>query len=152
MEHGQANARHLIGWKEFVSFPEWGNRRVKAKIDTGARTSALDVVSYELREANGQGLMAELRLALHRKRRDGLVVVQTPVLGMIAVRNSNGVREQRPLIETSIRLGPVTKRVRLTVTNRAGMVFRMILGRKALEGSFVVDVSRKYVLGTRAPS
>jgi hypothetical protein len=152
MEHGQANARLLIGWKEYVSFPEWGNRRVKAKIDTGARTSALDVVSYELRKVDGQGLMAELRLALHRKRRDGMVVVQAPVLRMIAVRNSNGVREQRPLIETSIRLGPVTKRVRLTVTNRAGMVFRMILGRKALEGSFVVDVSRKYVLGARAPA
>jgi hypothetical protein len=142
----------LIGWKEYVSFPEWGHRRVKAKVDTGARTSAIDVVSYDLRQADGQGLIAELRLALHRRRRDRLVVVQTPVLRMIAVRNSNGMREQRPLIETSIRLGPVTKRVRLTVTNRAGMCFRMILGRKALEGNFVVDVSQKYLLGVREPS
>jgi hypothetical protein len=152
MERGPANTRLLIGWKEYVTFPEWGNRRIKAKIDTGARTSALDVAGYELRRAEGQGLIAELRLALHRKNRNQLYLIQTPVLRMIAVRNSNGMREQRPLIETSIRLGPVTKRVRLTVTNRAGMRFRMILGRKALEGSFVVDVSQKYVLGSREPS
>jgi hypothetical protein len=152
MERGQSETPLLIGWKEYVSFPEWGNRRVKAKIDTGARTSAFDVVSYDLRQAEGGRLIAELRLALHRKRRDEVLIVHMPVLRMIAVRNSNGVREQRPLIETSIQLGPVTKRVRLTVTNRAGMRFRMILGRKALEGSFVVDVSQKYVLGGRAPS
>jgi hypothetical protein len=152
MQRGQAETPLLIGWKEYVSFPEWGNRRVKAKIDTGARTSALDVVSYDLRDVPGQGLVAELRLALHRKRRDGLVIVQAPVLRMIAVRNSNGVREQRPLIEASIRLGPVSKRIRLTVTNRSGMRFRMIVGRKALEGSFVVDVGRKYVLGSLKPS
>ena len=53
---------------------------------------------------------------------------------------------RRPLIETALRLGPVCKRVLLTVTNRAGMRFPMILGRKALEGDFVVDVSQKYLL------
>jgi hypothetical protein len=65
---------------------------------------------------------------------------------MLVVRNSNGMSEQRPLLETRMQLGPVCKAIRLTVTNRAGMRFRMILGRKALAGDFVVDVSRKYLL------
>ena len=56
------------------------------------------------------------------------------------------MQEQRPLIETVIRLGPVTKRIYMTVTNRSRMLFRMILGRRALEGDFVVDVSKKYLL------
>lgn len=138
-----------IGWKEYVDFPEWRLRRVKVKIDTGARTSALDVASYELREAEGGGLVAELRLALHRRHPERLTVIHTPVLRMVLVCNTSGIREQRPLVETSVRLGPVCKRLLLTVTNRAGMRFPMILGRKALEGDFVVDVSAKYLF--RAP-
>jgi hypothetical protein len=136
----------MIGWKEYMDFPEWGMYRVKVKIDTGARTTALDVTSYELRLAADGQLVAELRLALDRRDPMRLTVVQTPVLQMVMVCNSSGIREQRPLVETCIRLGPVTKRVLMTVTNRAGMRFPVILGRKALEGDFVVNVSEKYLL------
>jgi hypothetical protein len=136
----------VIGWKEYVAFPEWGIRRVKVKVDTGARTSALGVVSYDLRQADGGGMVAELRLALSRRHPERVKVVEVPVLQTVVVCNSSGIREQRPLIECEVQIGPVTKRVRLTVTNRSNMLFRMILGRKALEGDFVVDVSRKYLL------
>lgn len=139
----------VIGWKEYIALPEWGVRRMKAKIDTGARTTALDVHSYELRPTAGGQLIAELRLALDPRRPDLLTVVHAPVLEMVMVSNSGGVREQRPLVETDVVLGPVRKRVLLTVANRAGMLFRMILGRTALEGDFMVDVSRKYLLGRR---
>lgn len=137
----------VIGWKEYVAFPEWKIRPIKAKIDTGARTCALDVSSYELRPVEGNGLIAELRLALDRRHPERLTRVQIPVIRMVVVRNSSGTHEQRPLVETEIRIGQIQRRVRLTVTNRARMRFRMILGRKALEGAFVVDVSRKYLLG-----
>ncbi len=136
----------LIGWKEYVAFPEWGLERIKVKIDTGARTSALGAVSYELREVEGRGLFALLRLALRRKQPKRLTLVEVPVLRMIVVRNSTGMPEERPLIETVMRLGPVSKRILLTVTHRTGMRFPMILGRKALEGDFIVDVSKKYLL------
>jgi hypothetical protein len=136
----------LIGWREYVAFPEWDIRRVKVKVDTGARTSALDVAGYDLRQVDGQGLVAEVRLALDRKNRHKTKVIQCPVLEMVAVRNSSGLYEQRPVVETSLRLGPVLKRVRLTLTNRCGMRFRMILGRKALEKDFIVDVSKQYLL------
>lgn len=135
----------LVGWKEYLDFPEWKIRRVKAKIDTGARTSALDVAEFRLIEED-QRLMAELLLALHRKRPERVRKVCVPVVRMVLVANSAGVREERPLIEATIRLGPVTKRIPVTVTSRSGMRFPMILGRKALEGDFIVDVSRKYLL------
>ena len=65
---------------------------------------------------------------------------------MVAVKNSAGLSEQRPLIEALVRLGPVAKRIPLTVTNRSGMLFRVILGRRALASDFVVDVGKKYLL------
>ena len=130
----------------FRSFPDWGLRHVKVKIDTGARTSALGAVSYDLKKVDGEGTVAELRLAMYRRHPERVKVVRARVLEVIVVSNSSGIREQRPLIEVNIRMGPVTKLVRLTVTNRAGMLFPVILGRKALEGDFVVDVSRKYLL------
>lgn len=138
-----------IGWKEYLDFVDWGIRRVKTKIDTGARTSALGVVSYELWERPDHQLMARLQLALKRRHPEEVQEVVTPVLGMLVVANSNGMKEQRPVVETSIQLGPVVKRVRLTVTNRAGMLFRVILGRKALESDFLVDVKQKYLLKNR---
>jgi hypothetical protein len=138
-----------VGWKEFVDFTDWGVRRVKVKIDTGARTSALDVAGYDLREEDGRGLVAHLRLALNRRHPEREIVVVTPVLGLVVVSNTGGLREERPLIETTVRLGPVVKRVCLTVTSRAGMLFPVILGRTALAGDFLVDVSRKYLLRGR---
>jgi hypothetical protein len=138
-----------VGWKEYVDFPDWGIRRVKVKIDTGARTSALDVLSYEVRDTES-GLVADLRLALSRKHPERVTSVSVPVLKTVLVSSSTGVRQERPLIETAIRLGPISKRIRVTVTNRSRMRFRMILGRKALEGDFLVDVSKKYLL-VRSP-
>lgn len=143
---GDAAGPVLVGWREYVSFPEWGVRRVKVKIDTGARTSALGVARYELTPTEGGTLVARLYLALDRKHPGELTCVETPVLRMVAVRNSTGVREQRPLVETVLSLGPVSKRICLTIANRAAMRFRMILGRKALENDFIVDVSKQYLL------
>lgn len=142
----------VIGWKEYLDFPEWGVRRLKAKIDSGARTSAIHVVEYELYENPEGGLMVKMRLSPHRDEPDRHIIVHTPVLRTIVVTSSSGQKETRPVIETLIRLGPVTKRVQLTATNRASMLFRMLLGRKALEGDFVVDVSQAYLMRNRQAS
>ncbi len=135
----------VIGWKEYVDFADWGATHVKVKIDTGARTSALGAQRCILNETN-DGVIAELHLALRRRHPEEITVVQTPVLRMVVVRNSSGTHEERPLIETSLRLGRLHKRVSMTVTSRACMIFPVILGRSALAGDFVVDVSRKYLL------
>jgi hypothetical protein len=139
-----------IGWKEYLDFPEWQIRRVRVKVDTGARTSALDVLDYEVRDTDS-GAVAFLRLALSRKHPERVVTVQAPVIGMVCVRNTGGQDECRPVIEPVVRLGWVEKRIRLTLTNRSHMRYRMILGRQALLGTFVVDVSRKYLLKGSRP-
>jgi hypothetical protein len=131
-----------------LSFPEWRLRRIRVKIDTGACSSALDVAHYELWETPGKGLYATLHLALSRRHPERLTRVETPVLRTVGVRSSSGAREDRPVVETLIQLGPVQKRIRLTITNRSRMRFRMLLGREALAGSFLVDVSKKYLLPT----
>jgi hypothetical protein len=137
----------LIGRREYLAFPEWGLGRVRAKIDTGAWSSALDVADCTIEEGDGVQV-ACLRLVPKSRRPRRGVEVWTPVLGWTVVRHAGGQCEERPVVEALVRLGPVEKRIRLTVTNRSHMRCRMILGRQALAGSFVVDVSRKYVVET----
>ena len=136
----------LIGWKERIDFPEWGIHQLSVKIDTGAHSSALGVLHYELKEVPGQGLLAQIHMPLSRKSPNRVTVFQAAVLRHVVVRSSIGVRETRPLIEATVQLGPLLKRIRLTLTNRSTMRFPMLLGRTALTGDFVVDVSRKYLL------
>jgi hypothetical protein len=137
----------LIGWKEYLDFPEWRLRRVRVKIDTGAWTAALDVAEYAMEEET-KGTVARLRLPLHRGRPSRILEVRAPVLRTTVVANPGGQRECRPVVEVLIRLGPVLRRIPLTLTSRPGMRYRMILGRQALAGGFLVDVSRKYLLGS----
>ena len=143
--NGSGGTPTLIGWKEFIDLPEWEVFRVKAKIDTGARTSALGALACDLREEGGR-TVAVLRLAPYRRHPDRVFVIETPVLRTVKVRSTSGGCEARPLVEVLLRLGPVTKRVEMTVTNRAHMLHAIILGRKALAGDFAVDAGRKYAL------
>jgi hypothetical protein len=140
-----ANSPLGIGWKEYIDFPAWSIPRVKVKIDTGARTSALGVLSYKLLQEDSSPVV-QMRLAPYRKHRARVFTVCAPVVRMSVVTNSGGMREERPVIEAEIRLGPITKRITFTVTHRPGLLFAAILGRKALEGDFVVDVNRKYLM------
>lgn len=136
----------VLGWKEYLDLPELGIRRLKAKIDTGARTSALHVSSFRVLRDHGDGTAdLEIRVPLTRTG-DREVTARVRQLDRIKVTDSGGHPEIRPVIETPISLGPVRKTIRLTLTDRTGMLFRMLLGRKALEGDFVVDVSGKYLL------
>jgi hypothetical protein len=137
----------LIGWKEYLDFPEWHLRRVRVKIDTGAWTSALDVAEYEIEEG-AKGMLARVRLPLHRGRTGRILEVRAPVLRTTVVANPGGQRECRPVVEVLVRLGPEQRRIPLTLTSRRAMRYRMILGRQALAGNFLVDVSRKYLLGS----
>lgn len=138
-----------IGWKEYVDLPELGIYQLKAKVDTGARTSALHVSALEELEPRGDGSSwVEIRVPLDRRgTREAVACVR--MTGETRVTDSGGHAEMRPIIETEVVLGSVRKRIPLTLTDRRGMLFRMLLGRKCLEGDFLVDVARKYLLGNR---
>lgn len=141
----------LIGWKEYGDLPDLGIRRLKIKVDTGARTSTLHVRSCRVLETLPDGTeRVELTIDPWRRHPDRSVIVEARVLRRIRVTDSGGHRETRPVIETELALGPVRKRILVTLSDRSGMLFRMILGRKALEEDFQVDVSRKYVLRRRS--
>ena len=147
-DHGAAGGRiPTLGWKELVALPELGIPRLKAKIDTGARTSVLHVSAAEVLERfpDGSSMLA-IRVPLDR-RGGREVAARVTALREMQVTDSGGHAEVRPVIETTLVLGPVRKRILLTLTDRRGMLFRMLLGRKALEGDFLVDVARKYLMG-----
>lgn len=136
-----------IGWKEYLDLPELGIYRLKAKVDTGARTSTLHVDRLDVLEVFPDGSeLVEIAVTLDRRRPDQRLTSRVRVLRRMRVTDSGGHREVRPVIETEMVLGPVRKRIRLTLADRSSMLFRMILGRKALEGDFQVDVASKYRL------
>jgi hypothetical protein len=137
----------LIGWKEFADFPEWCLRRVKVKVDTGARTSALGADDFRVRPAaDGTGELIEMRLRLYRYRPHLVTEFHLPVVRRVRVRNSGGQVEERPVIETLLALGPVRKRVTFTVTRRPHMLVPVLLGRAALADDFLVDPGRKFIV------
>ncbi len=136
----------LIGWKEYVALPELGLPVLKAKIDSGARTSSLHVAALRtVAVLPGEEADLEIVLTPDRRRPENRVTARVRQLARIRVTDSGGHQEVRPVIETLLVLGPVEKRIRITLTDRSTLLFRMILGRKALEGDFVVDVARKYL-------
>jgi hypothetical protein len=136
----------LIGWKERIDFPAWGIKSVRAKIDTGARTTALNVCEHQLIEVGPGRFRVRFRPVLSRKKcevpRD---TIEAEVVKMVRVRNTSGTAELRPVVETEVKLGRVVKRIRVTLTDRSRMISPVILGRNALAGDFVVDVEQKYL-------
>ena len=137
-----------IGWKEYLDLPALGLRRLKGKIDTGARTSTLHVhsVTYLEPPAEGGAGAAEVTLTPDRRHPTRVITARVQILRHLRITDSGGHHELRPLIETELVLGPVRKPILLTLTDRSEMLFRMILGRKAVEGDFWVDPARKYLL------
>jgi len=139
-----------LGWKEYVDLPQLDVFGLKAKVDTGARTSALHVESLVVTERHADGTASiEFEVPLDRKRPERRVRSRALMLTAVTVTDSGGRAELRPVIETELVIGPVSRRVRLTLTDRTGMLFRLLLGRKALEGDFLIDVGKKYLSGRR---
>lgn len=140
----------VLGWKERAALPDWHIRRLRVKLDTGAKTSALHVAFMEeIDEHEVEGdRFPVLRMVIPLSRRNPArqVVVETPVVGYKSVRDSGAKSELRPVVRTRLVCGPIDRPIDITVTDRSGMIFRMILGRGALEGAVLVDPARAYTL------
>ena len=138
----------LIGWREWLSLPALGIPAIKAKVDTGARTSALHTFHTETFRHRG-GLFIRFRVHPVQRRADVEVTCTAPVLDRRQVSDSGGHRETRYVVETPVQLGEKEWTIELTLTDRDSMLFRMLLGRTAIGGRFVVDPEASYLGGTR---
>ncbi len=139
----------IVGWREVVGLPELGVDAIKAKIDTGARTSALHADDVEFYKAKGVQMV---RFVIHPKQRsnDSPIHAHARLADERRVRSSNGQQEVRPVIETNIRIGDFQWPIELTLTNRDVMGFRMLLGRQGVRGHALVNPGRSFLIGKPA--
>ncbi|MFT4623971.1 MAG: putative deacylase [Myxococcota bacterium] len=135
-----------VGWREWVRLPDLGGDWVKAKVDTGARSSSLHAFDLEPFERDGEQW---LRFAVHPSGKDADEHrwVEAKLLETRAVKSSTGVSEDRPVIRTALAVGSIRRTIDLTLTRRDEMGFRMLLGREALRGAFEVDPGRSFLTG-----
>ena len=135
-----------VGWREWLALPELGIRAVKAKVDTGARTSALHVFELDTFVERGRN---RVRFKLHPLQRNQQVVVscECDIVDERNVKDSGGHGEQRLVIRTPIDLGGMRWPIEITLTNREDMLFRMLLGRTAMHNRLMVDPAASYLCG-----
>lgn len=135
-----------VGWREWVRLADLGVAAIKAKIDTGARTSALHAFAIEpFRRAGALWV----RFEVHPLQRSSTVKVrcEAPAVDERAVRNSGGQVERRYIINTLIMLGGRSWPIELALANRDQMGFRMLLGRTALDGRALIEPGRSFLAG-----
>lgn len=135
--------KKIIGWREWVVLPELGIDRIKAKIDTGARSSTLHAVDVKISKADGVEVAT---FKVHPRQRDfhTTIACRAEVLEYREVRSSNGKLEKRPVIVTPLELLGEQWPIELTLTNRDEMGFRMLLGRQSFRRRFLVDAGRSF--------
>jgi len=141
--------KHLLGWREWVDLPDLKLGPIKAKVDTGARTSCLHAFELEPFEKDTE---LWVRFKVHPVQRDDSCVVdcEAPVSDQRPVTDSGGNTEQRYVIVTRLRLGDWEGPVEMTLTSRDTMLFRMLIGRTTMKaGGFVVNPSLSYLTGQK---
>lgn len=141
-----AAERQVIGWREWLTLQEFAATPIKAKVDTGAKTSALH--AYKVAPFHkGEQLWVRFDLHPQQGNTDISLTCEAPVKDQRRVTDSGGHSEMRYVIETTLALRDKTFRAEITLTDRETMRFRMLLGRSALKNLYLVDSGKSFVLG-----
>ena len=122
----------VIGWREWIKLPEWGIR-IKAKIDTGAKSSSLDVLSIK---RVGDDVHYTVRLS---RVKENTMDIVSPIHRMTTVKSSNGEKQNRYFVMMPVIIGGIQKSIEVSLTCRKNMLHRMLLGREALKDDFLID-------------
>lgn len=138
----------IVGWREWAALPDLGIERIKVKIDTGARSSALHAYDVQPLDIDGE---AWVRFLVHPIQRNAEITIEcrAPLLGQRRVRSSTGKQTQRPVIVTRMRLGKESWPIEVTLVRRDVMGFRMLVGRQAVRDRYLVDAGRSFLQGRR---
>ena len=142
-----AKTRPAIGWREWIELPDLGVTTVKAKVDTGARSSALHAWNVEIERPEAGPAIVHFTVHPFQRSSQRTIRTKAPLVDLRIVRASSGHEEERPVIVTNVALLGKVWPIELTLTRRDAMGFRMLLGRQAVRGRFVVDPGRSYVGG-----
>ena len=145
------NELPIIGWREWVALPELGVDKLRCKVDTGAKTSALHAFYVDPYEVNG---ITMVRFGLHPDEKTTSIEkhCEAIVIDQRSVTDSGGHSEQRFVIRTAVVLGRETWPIELTLTNRDTMKHRMLLGRTAIMDNFLVDSGARHLMGNPNPA
>jgi len=147
----QSSKLVTVGWREWLVLPELTDIPIKAKVDTGAKTSALHAFYIEPYMADDQ-LFVKFLIHPSQKNLDVQVECHAPVVDQRLVSDSGGHKEKRYVIERQFVVGRLSFRAELTLTDRDSMLFRMLLGRNALKRRYAVDSGSSFLLGGNARS
>lgn len=142
----KATEKPMLGWREWVSLPALNISQIKAKIDTGARSSALHAFYIETYSKSGESWVM---FTLHpvQQCEDIIIECHAPIKDRRIVSDSGGHKQPRYVIETPIQIGSSIILAEMTLTNRDSMRFRMLLGRTAMDGNFIIDPAESYLQG-----
>jgi hypothetical protein len=146
MAIGRQTSLPIIGWREWVGLPDFGIKKIKVKVDTGARSSSLHAFDMKILDRDGRQWV---RFKVHpfQRKSDKTVEVEAEILEFRSVRSSSGKASVRPVIITRVELLGQSLPVELTLASRDEMGFRMLLGREAFRGRFLVDAGKSYYGG-----
>lgn len=146
-----STSKIILGSEEWCAFPELGIPAIKARVDSGAKTSALHALNIQFITKNNEKWV---KFDLNPIQNDvrTLIHCEAPLVDQRIVKSSSGFRERRVVILTTLHLGQQTWPIEVTLTNRDSMGFRMLLGREAMSGRILVDPEKKYLYGQPTPS
>ena len=143
--------RIVLGWREWATLPGLGIAAVRAKIDTGARTSALHV-DAQWRFSEGGAPWVGFRLSPGDGSGGRAIEAAAPVFDEREVTDSGGHRTRRLFLRTSLRLAGIEREIEMNLSDRRGMLFPMLLGRTAMARAFTVDPARSFLHGRIPPA
>lgn len=137
-----------MGWREYLDIPELQIEAIKAKIDTGARTSAIHVTNLKILK-KGKSFFAEFNVHPKQNSAKPTFHNRCKIFKFKTVKSSNGISSERPTIKTTVVIGDISKEIELTLVNRDLMGFRLLLGRTALRSDFIIDPGKSYLASSK---